>query len=224
MPTDTSERFNFDKSMTKESHWSLRFLLVLGVLLLVAFGWWVFSIPSTPNISGRVPTPKVSDPTRGASSAKITIVEFGDFQCEFCQEWATTYEQLAAKYGSSIRLVWKDSPLDSIHPKARSAAIAARCAQQQFKFWEYHDALFAKPDDLGTERYNAIAVDLGLNQNLFSACLTDQAAANLIDGNLAEAVQFGIRSTPTIFVGSYVLTEVPTFATMDALISSILSS
>ncbi len=210
--------------MPQQSSSSIRWLLGLGAVLLIAFGWWVFSIPTAPNISGKAPVPKVSDPVLGGANAKVTIVEFGDFQCEYCREWSSIYQQLSAKYGTAIRLVWKDSPLQSVHPKARGAAIAARCAQQQFKFWEYHDALYASLDTLGSERYLAIAQELQLDQNRFATCLNSEATANLVDENLAEAAQFSIRSTPTIFVGSYVLTEVPTFSTMDALLSSLLSS
>lgn len=206
------------------SPWPLRVLIGLGSLSLIGFAWWALSIPSTPNLASQIPTPNLSDPVRGPSDADVTVIEFGDFQCEFCQELDGVLEQVLSTYGDRVRLVWKDFPVVSIHPEARNAATAARCAQQQFKFWEFHDALFDQPDQLGLERYSEIAKQLGLNETEFAACLRDEAGTKLIDGNVAEAARFGISSTPTLFIGRYVLTEVPSFKTLDGLIRSLLSS
>jgi len=83
------------------------------------------------------------DPSIGPASAPVTLIEFSDFQCPFCQRVAPTLKQVKQKYGDKVRVVWKDFPLTQIHPQAFKASEAAHCAAEQGKFWEYHDRLFA---------------------------------------------------------------------------------
>lgn len=199
----------------------LRLLVIAGVLVLVAFGWWALTIPSTPNVASQAPEANISDPVRGGSDAKVSIIAFSDFQCTYCKEWAETSKQLLAKYGDGLKIVWKDFPLTSVHTEARPAAIAARCAQQQFKFWEYHDALFADQSGLGNAKYPEIAKGLELDETAFTTCLNQSATADLVDQGSREAAQYGVSSTPTLFIGRYVLTEVPSFREIDSLISSL---
>ena len=95
--------------------------------------------------------PKVFDPkltvagafAKGSATAPVTVVEFSDFHCPFCKRVQPVVTQLLAKYGDKVRLVYKDFPLDSLHPQARAASEAARCAGEQGKFWEFHDKVYA---------------------------------------------------------------------------------
>jgi protein-disulfide isomerase len=175
-----------------------------------------------PNIASRAPSPNLTDPVKGPSSAQIKLVAFSDFQCPYCRDWADIVKQLSDKYGSLIQIIWKDFPNASAHPEARNAAIAARCAQQQFKFWEYHDALYAHQESLGSALYVDIAKELGLNEASFTECVEKELTAGLVDGNSLEAVQFGVSATPTIFIGRYVMNEVPSYGRIDSLIDLLL--
>ena len=86
-------------------------------------------------------------PSPGGASASVEIIEFSDFQCPYCQSVAPVLKQLMAKYGDRVKLVWKDFPLPN-HPDARPAAEAALCANDQGKFWAYHDKLFDNQSEM----------------------------------------------------------------------------
>lgn len=200
----------------------IRLLIGLGAIVLALFIWWVVSIPTMPNVASRSPSPNLTDPAKGPSDARVKLIVFSDFQCPYCRDWTSVANQITDKYGSSVQIVWKDYPNATAHPEARKAAIAARCAQQQFKFWEYHDVLYSHQNDLGPALYSDIAKELSLNDAVFSTCLEKGATAGLVDGNIREAVQFGVSATPTIFIGRYVMNEVPSFNEIDSLISTLL--
>ena len=141
------------------------------------------------------------DPVLGSADAPITIIEFADFQCPYCQRHAQeTYPQLQANYGDKIRFVYKDFPLSSIHPQAFPAALASHCAQEQGQFWEYHDLLFSGQQELGDDAYTAYAEQLGLNMNDFNACYQDQKYTDQVQTDYNYAVQLGVSSTPTFFI------------------------
>ena len=82
-------------------------------------------------------------PSKGSEKAEVTIVKFEDFQCPYCKAVQPNFQEVLKRYDGKVRLVHKDLPLDQIHPQARQAAEAARCADDEGKFWEYHDKLYA---------------------------------------------------------------------------------
>ena len=112
-----------------------------------------------------------SDPTLGPASAPVTLVEFSDFQCPFCQRVAPTLKQPRETYGDKLRIVWKDFPLTQIHPQAFKAGEAAHCAGEQGKYWEYHDRLFENQQALQPADLKKHAADLGLDAAKFASCL-----------------------------------------------------
>jgi len=139
-------------------------------------------------------------PLRGAPDAPVTLVEFSDFQCPFCKRAQATLKQLLEKYPGKVRLVYRDFPIDNLHPQARRAAEAARCAQDQGKFWDYHDVLFthtpqAAPDDLG--RY---AQQVGLDVTKFKQCLSSGAHQATVQRDLDEGTRLGVTGTPAFFI------------------------
>ena len=109
--------------------------------------------------------------TKGGANAKVTIVEFSDFQCPFCLRVMPTLKRVKQTYGDKVRIVWKDFPLTQIHPQAFKAAEAGNCAREQGKFWEYHDRLFSNQQALQPDYLKKYAADAGLDTTKFNACL-----------------------------------------------------
>ncbi|MEX1071079.1 MAG: thioredoxin domain-containing protein [Anaerolineales bacterium] len=141
------------------------------------------------------------DPALGAEDAPITIVEFADFECPFCQRHAQdTHARLLEEYGDQIRFVYKDFPLTSLHPNAYPAALAGQCAHEQDKFWDFHDLLFSGRLGLGDEAYLAYAEELGLDIEAFTACLEDQRYVESVQADYDFGIEIGVSSTPTFFV------------------------
>jgi protein-disulfide isomerase len=140
------------------------------------------------------------DPSDGKADAPVTVVEFSDFQCPFCQRVMPTLKQLRTKYGDRMRLVWKDFPLTQIHPQAFVAAQAGNCAREQGKFWEYHDKLFGNQSALQPDGLKKYAADVGLDTAKFNQCLDSAKYEARVQDALGVGGRLGITSTPTVFV------------------------
>jgi len=139
-------------------------------------------------------------PSLGPANAPITLVEFADFQCPYCRQWEQeTYQPLLAAYPGKIRFVYRDFPLTSIHPNAMPAAEAAQCANEQDKFWPYHDKLFSS-ENLSDDVYKQYAQDIGLDMTKFNDCLTNHKYSQNIQADSDFATNLGINSTPTFFI------------------------
>lgn len=144
-------------------------------------------------------------PVRGAAEAPVTVVEFSDFHCPFCKRAQTTLTQILERYPGKVRHVYRDFPVEGLHPQARQAAEAARCAHDQGKFWDYHDMLFtnsprAAPDDL--RRY---AEQVGLDVPTFERCVSTGAHRATVQRDLEEGARLGVTGTPAFFVNGRLL-------------------
>jgi protein-disulfide isomerase len=148
-------------------------------------------------------------PAKGPAQAPVTIVEFSDFQCPFCARVNPTLEQVRAKYGDKVRIVFRQYPLD-MHPQARKAAEASLCANEQGKFWEMHDAMFANQQLLGVDDLKAKAVGLGLNADSFNSCLDSGKFGSQIAQDLEAGSAAGVSGTPALFInGRFINGAVP---------------
>ena len=165
--------------------------------------------PASPSIF------KVSisgNPVKGDPDAPVTIIEFSDFQCPFCKRFVDqTLGAIEDEYISTgkVKFVFRDLPLISIHPNAKAAHIAAECADEQGKFWEYHDMLFKNQAKLGRlnaeelkSEYKMYATLLGLQVSIFEHCIFSEKIAAEIDSDLLHAGIYGITGTPTFFIGN----------------------
>ena len=142
-------------------------------------------------------------PTLGRADAPVTIVEFSDFECPFCQRhFVQTWPEIKRDYVDTgkVRYVFLDFPLEQIHFKARKAAEAAQCAAEQGKFWEMHDLLFAQNGNLDVGQYVNYAKKLGLEAFAFDLCLGSGKQAAKITRNLASGTAIGINATPSFVV------------------------
>lgn len=142
-------------------------------------------------------------PVLGRADAPVTIIEFSDFECPFCQNFfASTLPKLKSEYidTGKVRYVLMDFPLDRVHRKARKAAEAAHCSAEQGKFWQMHDLLFTQKGKFEIADFGGYAGKLGLSVPAFDACLASGRHASRIDQSMAGAVAIGIRVTPSFIV------------------------
>jgi len=140
-----------------------------------------------------------ASPTQGPTDAPITIVEFSDYRCPACRRQFAVDKEIKALYGNKIRWVFKAFPLGGNEP-SRRAAEAARCAGEQGKFWEYHDALFTQEEEFDQNSLTALADKLGLQAAPFQQCLTANRFRSAIDLELEDARKTGIDRTPTLII------------------------
>ena len=144
------------------------------------------------------------DPSKGNKNAKLTLVEFSEFQCPFCgRHVRETYPQLDKDYiqTGKVKYVFRDLPLESIHKNAFKAAEASHCAGEQNKYWEMHDRLFANQNSLEPAMLTAHAQAVGADTKKFQACLDSGKYAADIRKDIAEANKYGITGTPTSVIG-----------------------
>lgn len=160
---------------------------------------------------------------KGNSAAPVTIVEFSDFQCPFCQKVNATLYQILAKYEGSVRLSFRDFPLQQ-HPQAIIAAEAARCATEQGKFWEYHDALFANPVNLDKQGLIERARSLKLDIDSFDTCLNSGKYKAQIEQDIRDGMKAGVAGTPAFFVNGVFLSGMQMVTVFEKIIDEELAT
>jgi len=142
---------------------------------------------------------------RGNPKAPVMIVEFADFQCPYCKAAESTLDNVFAKYKGQVAISYRDFPLSSIHPHAQEAAEAARCAEEQGKFWQYHDLLFADQDKLDHDGLIQQANSLKLEMPQFQSCLAAHKYKAQIDADELAGRNAGVNGTPGFFVNGVFL-------------------
>jgi protein-disulfide isomerase len=145
-----------------------------------------------------VPT-TAADPVRGNAAAPVTIIEFSDFQCPFCARVNPTLDKVRQTYGDRVKIVFKDYPLAN-HPQAPKAAEAARCAGEQNKFWEMHDAMFANQRALEVPALKQTARTIGLNGAAFDSCLDSGKHEATVRAGTELGEKMGVNSTPSLYI------------------------
>lgn len=178
-------------------------MVAIGALLLYSY---LRRAPITENRNEPPSEPvDVSRAFReGDPTAPIVLAVYSDFQCPYCAKFAKeTLPVLREKYvgAGHLQVVFKDFPLDSLHPEARRVAAAARCAGQQGKFWEMHDLIFAAPRAVSASELESHASTLGLEIGRYAGCLTDPEVARRVAQDAVDARRLGLASTPTLLLG-----------------------
>lgn len=177
------------------------------------------------NVTTSIPVPALprydidlgKAPIAGKADAKVTIVEFSDFQCPYCREAHRVIGELQKAYPNDVRVVYRDFPLPQ-HPQARPAALAAECAHEQDKFWPYHDKLFQDQATLAAADLNRYAQEVGLKQDQFQACLADGRAERGVKEDEEAARRLGVQGTPAMFVNGIKLIGLLPLPLMQSLI------
>ena len=170
-----------------------------------------------------------NDPIQGDVNATVTIVEFSDYQCEFCRIfWKNTLPQLREHYidTGKVRLVFRDFP-QSVHPEANVAALAAECAKDQGKYWEYHDKVFSEQDRRGRERevvrfkkndLKMWAAEIGLEATEFDRCLDSSKHKREVAADRSAGADLGVNGTPAFFINGRPLIGAHPFAAFQRII------
>lgn len=166
------------------------------------------------------------DPSLGNPNAPVTIVEFSDFQCPYCGRFfANTLGPLKEKYVKTgkVRFVYRDFPLASIHTEATGAAEAAACANDQGKFWEYHDTIFQNQPTLSAANYKQWAKDLGLNAAAFNQCVDSRKYADEVQKDFNDGRKAGVSGTPTFFINGKILVGALPFEEFESAVEEALA-
>ena len=143
-------------------------------------------------------------PSIGPTDAPVVMVEWSDYQCPFCKRAAPTVEQVLNEYKGKIRFVYRDYPLP-FHKQAMPSSLAAHCAEDQGKFWEYHNNLFNAQGDLSEGDLTKRATDVGLDLNAFNACIAAKKGENLINTAYNDGSAVGVTGTPAFFINGRML-------------------
>lgn len=177
----------------------------------------------TPSQVNRTQLETSDDPRFGSENAKVTIVEFADFSCPYCKQNYQIFNAIRKKYADQVRFIFRDFPIVDIHPYALMGAEAASCANEQGKFWEYHDYLYSNQGSYSTkDELVEYAVNLSLDEQSFKSCLQvgryhDEALLDLQDG-----IRFEVKGTPTFFFNGNRAAGVISEETFDQIIQGLL--
>lgn len=165
----------------------------------------IYDMSADPFAANRAKIHLDGNPSKGPANARVTLVEFSDFECPHCRQLYEALKTIEPRY-PQVRIVYKDFPISQIHPWAETAAIGARCAFEQSPaaFWKVHNAIFENQDLLSAEnvweKIVGYAADAGLNGDAFKACLASPDAQKAVEANRAEGVALGISSTPSVYI------------------------
>ncbi len=235
-------------SLKKSTMWMI-VSSILGILLIVSiftggFGYGNDGSGGTVQVTGnavgnqpsgdgglpgKVDVSADDDPFIGDKNAPVTVIEFSDFQCPFCERlYQQAEKQLISDYVDTgkIRFVYRDFPLTSIHPDAQKAAEAAECADEQGKFWEYHNMLFEKQAEwsgVGVTRFKQYAADLKLDTKKFNDCLDTGKYEDEVNKDANDAVSAGARGTPATFVNGILVSGAQPYANFKQVIDAELA-
>jgi protein-disulfide isomerase len=172
----------------------------------------------------RMEVPSQGFPSIGPGDAPVTIVEFSDFECPYCSRLAKTIKKVAEDYSDSVRLVFRQFPLQRIHPNAQKAAEAALCAADQGKFWEMHDLMFEDQKKLQVDDLKEKAESIGLQKEEFAQCLETAKHAEAIKTDLYDGVRVGVSGTPSMFINGRPLSGLVPYEGFATIIEEELSS
>ena len=200
----------------------LRLTITVGVVavIIVVVAMILWSQSQVPPLSA---ARLASDPSLGSPSAKVTIIEYGDFGCPTCRGWEQdgVLKQIVAIYGDQVHFVWRDYPI--ITAQSPQAAEAGQCAFDQGKFWEYHDLLYAKAPALSISDLKSYAAQIGLNTMQFDPCLDSGQDKAKVNQSMAEARGYGFIGTPSFIVNGQKVIGPASFSQFKSMIDPLLA-
>lgn len=163
------------------------------------------------------------DHIRGNPLAPVTIVEFSDYQCPFCQRFHPTVQQALDEYGDKVRWVYKHFPIPSIHAQAIPAAEASECVWEQKGddgFWAFTDAVFASQSRMGSALYRELAQEIEVNMAQFDTCVSERKYEDKVQADLALGTKLGVTGTPASFVNGQTVRGAISYEQLKSIIDS----
>ncbi len=201
-----------------------KFLSAVVLIIVALFAYYFYSgAPSSSNGETADIVISETDHVRGAKDGKVTLVEFGDFQCPACAAYEPIVKQVLADNKDILKLVYRHFPLTQIHKNALGAAIATEAAGVQGKFWEMHDILYDKQDEWGNalnarDYFLTYATTIGLDTRKFQESLSNESLEAKVLAEFREGVRLGVQGTPTFFLNGKKLNGPLDLAKFNALI------
>jgi protein-disulfide isomerase len=210
------------------------FVIVVVAVALLAY---VFSGNATPASFNATQTAAITatDHQRGDSASKVSVIEYGDFECPACGQYESLMEQLASQYGARVNFVFRNFPLYQIHPFAMISAQAAEAAGLQGKYWEMHDLLYKNQSEWSTDTslapakvvsqyFDTYATQLGLDVAKFDADINSDAVKNKVQHDLSLGTQASVDHTPTFFINLAQIPNPGSLAEFQSAIDAALAS
>lgn len=162
------------------------------------------------------------NPRFGNPTADITIIAFIDFECPYCRRAYSSFESIRERYEPVVQVVFKHFPLESIHPNAGTAAIAAQCAEEQNAFWPFYREIFTE-QQLSSNAYTSYANKLSLNISQFETCQSAPKMKRTVEQDLQDGINIGVRGTPTYMVNGTIVEGIISEEQWDAIIIELLN-
>lgn len=209
------------------------FWAILAVIIVGLIGVFLVANRNTQTTTENISNPKeitATDHVEGPADAKVTLVEYGDFQCPACGATYPIVKQLRDEYKDKVRFVFRHFPLSNIHPNAMAASRAAEAAGKQGKFFEMHDLLYENQKDWSTDtsaadKFKQYAKDLGLNVDQFVKDTNSSETTDAINHDIAVGKKLDVNGTPTFYVNDVKLDKIPrTFEDFKAKIDEALKT
>lgn len=206
-------------------------LLLLGISI-IAFIIFIFLIVKLFDRGGIEYTDEVVqdapqllniDPMVGATGPKVIIVHYADFACEQCSITSKMLRSILDDYSEQVILIWKDFPNESLNSESVRAAVAARCAQKQHHFWDYHDLLMSHQNDLGDTLYTAIAQELDLGMWRFERCLRKESTLDWVEESAQDAENLNLTAAPTIYLNGISYTGIVSDSELRSKINQLIA-
>jgi len=230
-PTEKVEQNNINNkgNKPKKKRRIIKWIIIsFVILLLLSLVIFFIALVKTnlnnlnSNTSSVYDISTTDDPYAGGADADIVIVELADFQCPYCFTVFPTVRELIDIYDDQIRFIFRDFPIDDIHPQAQKAAEAGECASEQGKFWEYHDKLFINQDNLGEISLINYASELGLDELQFKECLESNRYYEEVQQDFASGILAGSEGTPTFFINNVEFQGALTIESFKSIIDRLL--
>ena len=199
-------------------------LVIAGALIVLLY----FNIkPASGESRSSTPTnpaPMDAAPALGPKSASVTIIEYADFGCPSCWYWYKdgVLNQLLLKYGNQIRFVWRDYPVITL--LSPQAAEAGQCANEQGKFWEFHDAVYGNNGAIEAGNLKVYAAAIGLNMNQFNECVASSRYKERVNAEEAEAFPHGYNGAPFFLINEQVLIGPQSLAVFSGVIDPLVAA